>query len=148
MGTGNRVAHFNGEADPSCTFCIKEKTFPAPIESFSHIFYDCQHVNLIIQKFVEKYFNLEVTRNLFFEGSIELNGRDAMAVHLVLDALRYSIWEFKLLKKKLSYYSVESETIRTLECICLTSNKIKQSINQCTFINVDGVRRPQFDGRP
>jgi hypothetical protein len=41
LGTGSRVSHFNPLADVACVFCTKNHIFPAPLESFSHVFFDC-----------------------------------------------------------------------------------------------------------
>jgi len=141
LGTGNRVIHFNREADPSCVFCTKSFTLPSPIETFSHVFYDCPHVNKIISQFFEKIFNEGVDRSEYFTGNFGGTKRDLFAINLVLDVLRYTIWQCKLLKNKISYYTIELETLDLLETVSRCSNKIKFSINQCGFINTDGDRR-------
>ncbi len=142
------MAHFNRDPDPSCSFCSLEKLFPAPLESFSHLFFDCKFVNNVVRTFCEKYFTIEVTRSNFFAGNTEIRGSDSMIFNLVLDALRYSIWETKLLKRKISFNTIELETTRLLEHITKSSAKINQQINMCNFINVDGNRRPQLGPPP
>ena len=44
----SRVNKFNAETNPACTFCMLQKKFPAPLETFSHIFYDCEFIQPII----------------------------------------------------------------------------------------------------
>ena len=45
LGLNSRVNKFNPDTDPSCTFCANETIYPAPLESFSHFFYDCIVIN-------------------------------------------------------------------------------------------------------
>jgi len=141
LGTGSRVVHFSREVDPACVFCAKSQPLPAPLETFPHIFYDCPEVFKVITCFFEKYFNIPIPREHYFNGNFEGTNRDIAALNLILDSLRFSIWQAKLLKNKLSFYTIELETVNLLELVSSCSNKIKQSINQCTFINVDGDRR-------
>ena len=44
----SQVNKFNAETNPACTFCMLQKKFPAPLETFSHIFYDCEFIQPII----------------------------------------------------------------------------------------------------
>ena len=41
LGLNSRVNKFNADTDPSCTFCQLENIHPDPLETFSHIFYNC-----------------------------------------------------------------------------------------------------------
>jgi hypothetical protein len=74
--------------------------------------------------------------------------RDRFAVNLVLDVLRYTIWQCKLMKNRISYHTIELETLDILETVGRCSNKIKFSINQCGFINTDGDRRQRLQHPP
>ena len=148
LGTGNRVIHFNRDIDPSCVFCTKSLSLPPPIETFSHVFYDCPQVNNIISQFFEKFFNENIDRNEYFNGNLGGTKRDRFAVNLVLDVLRYTIWQCKLMKNRISYHTIELETLDILETVGSCSNKIKFSINQCGFINTDGDRRQRLQHPP
>jgi len=140
LGTGNRVAHFNQNSDPACVFCVKTHNFPAPLETFAHLFFDCPETEKVLKNFFRKYFNGEITREKFFNGNFDGTKRDCFAINLILDTLRFSIWQCKLLKNRIAFYTIEVETISLLENITSSSEKIKQSIMQCQFINVDGER--------
>ena len=142
------MANFNREADPSCIFCLKNNNRPAPMETFSHIFYDCPEVGKVISLFLSKYLNIELTRDEFFNGNTEGTTRDRIAVNLILDLLRYSVWQTRLLKNRLSFLTIEYETINLLDSITGSSNKLKYTIMQCPFINVDGHRPRQFGRGP
>ena len=148
LGTGNRIIHFNRDSDPSCIFCIRSNLLPPPMETFSHIFFDCPEVAKIVTNFSNKYFNAEVGRNEYFNGSFEGSKLDKMAINLVLDILRYSIWQYKLLKNKISYFTIELETLQLLGIVTACSSKMKNAINQCTFINTDGNRQQRGQPRP
>jgi len=148
LGTGNRVAHFNRDINPACTFCTKARIFPAPLESFSHVFLDCTLIGNIVDAFCVKYFNFEITRQVFFAGNTENVVNMPNEVYLILDILRYTIWQIKLQKQRPSFSSIEFETLRTLDIICGISNKLKQQIIHSQFINVDGVREPAVRQRP
>ena len=73
LGTGNRVFHFNEEAEVCCIFCSKNGLLPAPIESFSHVFYDCPIINRIIVQYIEKYFTINIDRTMYFNGDFATN---------------------------------------------------------------------------
>ena len=48
LGLNQRVSKFNREIEPTCTFCNAAKKFPAPLETFSHIFFFCEVINPIV----------------------------------------------------------------------------------------------------
>ena len=148
LGTGNRVFHFNINSDPACVFCIKAYNLPAPMETFSHLFYDCPETEKVLSNFFIKYFNGDITRDNYFSGNFDSSKRDNFAINLILDSLRFAIWQCKLLKNRISFFTIETETISLLENITATSEKIKQSIMQCQFINVDGERRQRERAPP
>ena len=93
LGTGNRLAHFENNVNVECVFCSQNQLLPAPIESFTHVFYDCPFVNKIIEKFYFKYFTIELDRVPFFSGDFGYKKDDYLIVGTVLDSLRYSIWQ-------------------------------------------------------
>jgi len=73
LGTGNRVAHFNQNTDPACVFCVKTPNFPAPLESFAHLFFDCPEtekflktssVNTLMVKLQERNFSTVILKAL------------------------------------------------------------------------------------
>ena len=138
LGTGSRLVHFNRNAEVQCFFCVKNKNLPAPIESFSHIFYDCPFVLKVITNFSEKYLNFELTRNNYFHGTVSEFERENKVIALVLDVLRYSIWQIRLNKQNISFFTLELEVMDILEQITLTSIKTQQAIYACHYISVDG----------
>jgi hypothetical protein len=61
-----RVAHFNANMDPACTFCTKSKLIPAERETFQHLFWYCNTTRNIIKRFEHKFMNIKVTKENFF----------------------------------------------------------------------------------
>jgi len=145
LGTGDRVAHFNDETNPACIFCIRALNLPPPIESFSHIFYDCPTSTNIVMRFVEKYFNGEITRNQYFSGNFSPEKKVNQSIMLFINALRYCIWEAKLRKVSPSFPTIENETLYLLSYLMESNKKIKTNVLMSNFINVDG-RRPADEG--
>ena len=134
LGLNSRVAKFNNTVDTSCTFCNLAKCFPAPKESFAHIFYDCPVTNRIITKFCNKYFTSGLPeKEIYFAVSLSENERHNRAVQLVLDLLRYNIWEFKL-QKKLPVESIICEDISDIILqIKFNSAKYRMFMLNCPF---------------
>ena len=96
LGTGNRVLHFSPTAEVSCTFCVKNGLLPAPLETPLHIFFECPNVQPILIEFFEKYFNVELTKDNFFSGNFSVEEKHNAIFSVVLDIIRYSIWQFQL----------------------------------------------------
>jgi hypothetical protein len=138
LGTGSRVSHFNPNAEVSCSFCVKSLKLPAPIETFSHIFYDCPCVFEIVDKFSSKFFRLPITKINYFSGSYCDDTMKNYGITVVLNCLRYTIWQIRLLKINISYSTIEHETSLLLDSITNSDSKIKQSIIFNEFIDVGG----------
>jgi hypothetical protein len=138
LGTGNRVWHIDNTRDPACIFCIKRGYLPAPIESFSHLFFDCPCVEPILIAFTRKFFRTEVTREKYFTGNFDNLEYKNTPLVLILDILRYTIWQMKLYKVNISYYTVEEETLGTLDQIISARKKFKNMIINSDLLQVDG----------
>jgi hypothetical protein len=146
LGTGSRIAHFLMDSDPSCIFCTRAKLLPAPIESFSHVFYDCPIIFNIISRFCSEYFTVPVTREMFFGGNFSELEKNNKLCTILCDTLRYSIWQIRLQKNQISYYTAEYEMISLLEQIMYNKKPLKYALTNCTFIRLNGVGLQ--DGHP
>ena len=51
LGLNTRVAKFNRETDPSCTFCSISNLRHAEQEVFAHVFYFCETTNKLLTEF-------------------------------------------------------------------------------------------------
>ena len=138
LGTGNRVLHIDPTKDPSCGFCQANKILPAPLESFPHVFFDCQIVQPIINKFAVKYIVPNVNREIFFTNNFGCENRCNLPITILMDCLRFVIWQLKLQKSALSYHTVEHETIYLFETITGSCRKLDHKLNNCALIYADG----------
>jgi hypothetical protein len=138
LGTGNRVLHIDPTKDPACIFCAKAKILPPPLETFSHVFFDCVIVNSIIKRFCEKYLAPEVNRQNYFTGQFFNEEKDNRILTLILDCLRYCIWETRLQKRILSYSTVELEVNELIGTITGARPKLNAFILNCEHIYADG----------
>jgi hypothetical protein len=73
LSTGARIGHFNINIDESCFHCRLEKKFPAPRETFSHIFFDCPVVSNL-QKMANRVLWPELNQNRCTEKSFWMCG--------------------------------------------------------------------------
>ena len=118
-----RIINFCPNADVMCNFCIKNNELPAPIESIPHLFYFCNTIFPILQRFFEKYFTIPVTTDGYFTGQLTTIEKDNKICTLIFDIIRYCIWQFRLSKKNINYYSLEMEVIDMLSTIMLSNKK-------------------------
>ena len=144
LGTGNRVFHFNPGADVMCIFCLKNNNLPAPIETIQHIFYHCPTIQPIISRFISNYFRVELNDNQYFTGCISDQENYNKLAALLFDLVRYTIWQFRLLKKNICYYSFEIEINENLSYITTANRKIELALTSCPLINVDGVQQADW----
>jgi hypothetical protein len=66
LSVNARVAHFNPERSPACFFCEKKIILPAPRETMSHFFWDCQITHSAVITLCNKIITVVVDKNLFF----------------------------------------------------------------------------------
>ena len=135
LGTNQRVNKFNKTICPSCTFCSLECNLPSPLETFTHIFYDCPSVQKVLNAFFDKFFTIcTPTCVEYFSGELTDNESKNWAFQLCMDIFRYNIWLFKLEKKKLVLPLILGEISRTFEYIFKLSIKTKLKFSKCTFL--------------
>ena len=138
LGTGNRVIHINPDGDVSCNFCKINLQLPAPIETPLHIFFHCPSVNRVIAQFFTKFFTVEITPSIYFSGTLDTNENNNTAIALIFDVIRYTIWQIRLLKKNISYFTFEHEVSELLNTITRANKKIEITLTNCHFVNLDG----------
>ena len=92
LGLNSRVAKFNQNTNPSCTFCSLNNLRPAPKESFTHLFYYCEKNKKIIVEFFTRFFTIETPDcTTFFCGNIREKETENRSFQLAMDILRYYI---------------------------------------------------------
>jgi hypothetical protein len=134
LGINTRVANFNPNINGSCTFCSLNGPFPAPAETFSHVFFDCIHVQSILVRLHAKYLcNFNFNRNSFFITDINDKEGENWPVMLFFDIVRYNIWQNKLEKKPPIFQKLCAEIQYTFETIYGTSAKVYDMFNNCNY---------------
>jgi hypothetical protein len=107
-------------------------------ESFEHVFFYCPAVYSILEKFYDKYLQPSLHSSTYFTGNFSEKDEENNALMFVLDCLRYNIWEAKLQKKPISFFTIENETISLLSLITDANGKIKSSLLDCPLLYADG----------
>ena len=139
LGLNSRVAHFNLDIDPSCTFCSLKNLRPADRETFSHLFFHCETTEKVITEFYRRFFTINMpTCTVFFSGSISQIESENRSFQLVMDVLRYHIWCYKLEKKTPVVSSLFSEINDTLCAIYKMSPKARNYAVSCNFFRHGG----------
>ena len=122
LGLNSRVKKFNADTDPSCTFCQLENIHPDPLETFSHIFYDCVVINEKITSICgDLLLDNNVNKQIFYSELVCENDKYNSAFALVMNCLRYCIWELKLEKRSLSLGILKNKIFYCLKNICNSS---------------------------
>ena len=101
-----------------------------------------------LKQFFQKYFKPELVKETYFNGNFSSEKKANNAFYLVLDCLRFNIWNAKLQKNNISFYTIEIETVNLIELICNSCKKIKDEITRNPFINSgrdDEGRRDEDD---
>ena len=134
LGLNSRVAKFNVDTDPSCTFCSLQNHRPAEKETFAHLFFLCNTTNNIIREFFNRYFTIEPPNcEIFFCGNISVNEETNKPFQLAMDILHYHIWLNKLEKKIPVISYIFNEVNDTMGYIYKASPKAEQLAESCYF---------------
>jgi hypothetical protein len=101
LGLNSRTCHFNRDIDAGCTFCKKGGILPPPKETITHLFFNCPKVNPKIVKCLDDIFSEEISQEQFLSSKITENmcSQTFLCTSIILESIRYVIWEFKLLDR-------------------------------------------------
>ena len=139
LGLNSRVNKFNADTDPSCTFCQLSNIHPAPLETFSHLFYDCVVINDKIKTICrDLLLENNVNKEIYFSGQICENEKYNNAFALVMNCLRYCIWELKLEKRIPTLGMLKNEIFYCMKNICNCSKKYKLLVDDCQLFRQYG----------
>jgi hypothetical protein len=134
LGINTRVANFNPNISAGCTFCCISGPFPVPAETFTHLFFDCNHVQNILVRLHDKYLcNFNFNTNSFFITDINEKECENWPVMLFFNIVRYNIWQNKLEKKTPVFYKLCAEIEYAFEIIYGISTKVYDMFNNCTY---------------
>jgi hypothetical protein len=144
LGINSRVAHFNREIDASCTFCTLRNNLPAPKETLTHVFFHCPTTNDILVNLYAKYLHgIILEQNTFFLSNASEHESENRPLNIVLDLVRYVIWQHKLIKKVRNFNLFETELQYILGSIIGASKNFERSLIDCKFFQRD---RREIDG--
>ena len=130
LGTNLRVSKFNYEISPECTFCSINGPHPASREDFVHLFFHCPTTKKIIQEFFHKYMTIQVPEcEEFFGANLGDNEENNNCFQLVMDILRFYLWQAKLEKKLPSKTNVFENVNDTISRIMKVSASMNASLN-------------------
>ena len=109
--TGNRYRNIVGaDIDERCFWCSTDNFNVPGRETFQHVFFDCPTTSAIFSNFCSKFFNDNYTeiqkRSRIFCGMEDDENIDQI-MQIVGILLMYCIWEGKIRRKALSYFTVE-----------------------------------------
>ncbi len=134
LGINTRVANFNPNINAGCTFCGINGPFPVPAETFTHLFFDCNHVQNILGRLYDKYLcNFDLNKNSFFITNINEKECENWPVMIFFNIVRYNIWQNKLEKKIPVFYKICVEIEYAFEIIFGTSPKVFDMFNNCNY---------------
>jgi hypothetical protein len=144
LGLNSRVSHFNRLVSDDCTFCSLTRNFPAPRETFLHIFYHCPETSSTLVSFEQKYLdNLELDtaekRRLFwFFGTTDKKLKTLKKFFsLTTSVILFYVWDCKLRKSKQSLASCLNFYFYHMEIVRKISPSLREEM---TKINLDLCR--------
>ncbi len=149
LGLNTRVTHFNADVNAACNFCRITGPWPAASETMLHLFFYCPYVAKLFKKMVRRFLvDVALTKETFFLGTVSDNESINIAVTIVLDIYRYTIWQSKLEKRTTSDSEFFTNMIYMINLVCRSSIKIRDLLSNCAVIDVQGRGRHRRDGSP
>jgi hypothetical protein len=137
LGINVRVAHYNPERSPECSFCKLGKNLPAERETISHFFWYCPYTAQSINHLFQLIFNFLVNIDNFFKGT----GPDTKyseALMIQFDLIKYILWLTKLRKRLPSVHSVSSDFFYVSGTTIGYNNKLNTLVTECNWLRRHG----------
>jgi hypothetical protein len=137
LGINVRVAHYNPERSPECSFCKLGKNLPAERETISHFFWYCPYTAQSINQQFQLVFNFPVDIDNFFTGT----GPDANyseALMIQFDIIKYILWLTKLRKRLPTVHSVRSDFFYLTGATLGYNNKLNALVTECNWLRRNG----------
>jgi exonuclease III len=136
LGLNVRVNHFNRDTPRGCTFCFIQRKIPVQDETFSHLFFDCNHTKTLRGQMLNYIIDDGIVltdlekRKLFLlgiYGNEDFNLFTAVAMHW----LNYCIWDAKLRKHLISFSSILNNFYFGMDQMLTVSSKLRVSKTNC-----------------
>jgi len=134
LGINSRVAHFVRGHPDTCTFCDLTREPEDNRESILHLFFNCRHVEGLIEVFYGWFFNLpqpvSPTRTEYFCGySFECNKKNKTLLLTNLIVKKY-IWDCKLRLSLPQFEGLKFFFLGEVSLIILQSSLMKNILQQ------------------
>jgi hypothetical protein len=140
LGITARVAHFNHNIDESCTFCVLANIRPHSRETFSHLFFSCNVIEKLHDKFLPNFFpdlvfNTTNERVCFlFLGTVPHTGNNSFFfVRIFLLTWLYVIWEAKLFRQPLTPHMAFKNLLFLVRTMLASSNRLRYEKSNCNL---------------
>ena len=150
LGLNSRLAHFVQDHHPGCTFCLKSGKVPIPVESFTHLFFECEKTTFILnalstQFFAELNFQNENEKKRFWFCGVNptTNKNDNSFILISVLCILFLIWETKLKKNIPSMGKLCNDFFYLMYKVLKSNTNIqydKNSINLAISRNWDQLR--------
>jgi hypothetical protein len=109
--------------------CSIKGPFPVPSETFVHLFFECNHVNSVINSITNRFLqNFELTRQNYFITEVGEFECIYKPLNIFFDVLRYFIWQAKLEKTVPVTQKIFSEMNYLFSVIIGSSKKNKYAV--------------------
>jgi hypothetical protein len=144
LGINSRVAHYNENRPPTCTFCNLSKNLPAERETISHFFWFCPTSSQSINRSLSHLINFPVYLKNFFLGT-DSNDVFHESLILIFDTLKYVLWLNKIRYKLPTYHSIISDFYYIMGIIAGTTKKTELMLTDCKFLRRHGEDRDEHD---
>jgi hypothetical protein len=133
LGINSRVAHYNENRPPTCTFCNLSKNLPAERETITHFFWFCPTSSQSINRSLSHLINFPVNLRNFFLGT-DSSGVFHESLILIFDTLKYVLWLNKIRYKLPTHHSTISDFYYIMGIIAGTTKKTELMLTDCKFL--------------
>jgi exonuclease III len=130
----NRLAAFDRNINPLCTFCRIRNPQNSPRESFGHLFFSCPTTDSILTHLLNTYFpwndlDLDSRKNLIWCGYRTGSEKIQLPLLLFWEAARYSIYRYKLKRTIPNTLEVCRDALFCIKTTLYSNNQYKILIN-------------------
>jgi hypothetical protein len=142
LSVNHRVAHYNNNVNGACTLCTLNWKFPAPLETVTHLFYDCCVTTTFVDKFFREIipegvdWELNRKKTFWFTGFHEQEMQQDTS-NLFLQAIMantlFYIWECKIKKSDLFWINYKGFLLDTIKGMLAFNAALRDSKQVLNF---------------
>ena len=142
LGTNSRVSKFVGGHESSCTFCDILKSTIENKETISHLFFDCDTTERLLNAFYSWIFNQdrEIGRLEFFVGFLKEEEKNQEILTIVNCIVKKYIWDCKLRHTLPDLTALKSIFVSDYNVILRTSASVRKKHLSCGILtHINGI---------